>query len=333
VDLSVSDLNLAHILDDSLNLFASQAQAKNLALHYQIEQNTPLILQADANRLRQALISLVDNAVKFTNQGQVLIQAAARPGSRLRFAVKDSGVGIAPEKQALIFQPFAQADSSTTRKYGGAGLGLSVFKHLVELMEGESGLESRPGDGSVFWFEIPFRPPNTRLESGTALTGKERLPLTAAAAIVKSARPAADNAPTDPPRLLPAPQTAARILLVDDTKVNQMVARGILQKMGYMVTVADNGRMALDALRQHDYDLILMDCQMPEMDGYEATRAIRSGQVSQHKSQIPIVALTANAVAEDQEKGMAAGMNDYLLKPIVPDLLAQVLNKWLGKNP
>ncbi|MDR1396524.1 MAG: response regulator [Desulfarculales bacterium] len=344
MELEKTDFSLAGILDETVSLFAYRAYESGLVLKYEIDPCTPLFLNSDAGRLRQVLINLVGNALKFTNQGSVLIKVSTPAQGRLRFEVKDSGIGIDPEKIALLFQPFSQADSSTTRKYGGTGLGLSICKRLINLMQGEIGVQSRMGAGSTFWFEIPFNPAQdisspdadqeilkqVLLPAPLNKTALAAFPEGAVAAPGSTLSPqAALTAAASPPADAPA-LSGARILLVDDSKINQLVAKGILQKMGYRVTMADNGMLALEALRADEYDLVLMDCQMPEMDGYEATRAIRAGQTGPERTtEIPIVAMTANAVAGDREKCLDAGMNDYLTKPILPEALKQALLKWL----
>jgi CheY-like chemotaxis protein len=214
----------------------------------------------------------------------------------LRFAVVDTGIGVAEDARQRLFEPFSQADSSTTRRYGGTGLGLAICKRLVEAMGGTIGAESEPGQGSTFWFTIPLREAAATPAPPPVASGPE---------------------PTAPIRPL-------RVLVAEDNRVNQMVIVRLLEKVGHRVDVAANGHETLSALALASYDLVLMDCQMPEMDGFEATRAIREAERATG-THIPIVALTANALEGDRERCLAVGMDDYLAKPITPRALTAAL--------
>ena len=218
----------------------------------------------------------------------------------LRIEVCDTGIGIAAEKQEDLFQSFTQADGSTTRKYGGTGLGLAIVRQLVLMMGGKIGVESEPGQGSAFWCELEFP---------VAAAGKQTQDQ-------KESLPQAEGA------------LQGRILLVEDNKVNQMVASKMLAAMGLTVDLAENGEKALAALAEKRYDLVLMDCQMPVLDGYEATRAFRS-QEPQGEKRLPIIAMTAHAMEGDRQKCLEAGMDDYLAKPVKKELLRKVLGQWL----
>jgi CheY-like chemotaxis protein len=261
------------------------------------------VVTGDPARLRQVLVNLVGNAIKFTERGEVRVElglrAAADGTPRLWFGVRDTGIGIPKESQARIFARFTQGDRSTTRRFGGTGLGLAISKQLVELMGGEIGVESAAGRGSLFWFTLPCRP-------------------------------AGPAAATEPPAESPAPQPARplRILVAEDNAVNQMLVRQLLANCGHSVEVAATGAEAVAALERSDYDLVLMDIYMPEMDGVAATRKIRS--MKSAAANIPIVALTASAMAGDRERYLAAGMTDYVPKPVDSRALLAAIARALG---
>jgi two-component system sensor histidine kinase/response regulator len=264
----------------------------------------------DPLRLGQILLNLVNNAVKFTEQGEVVVTVSpeARAGAqvRLRFAVRDTGIGILPAQQARLFQAFSQADGSTTRRYGGTGLGLAISKKLADLMGGDISVASTPGVGSTFTLILPF----TR-DSAAADADREVTP------------PAGVLAAAAPPTL-----SGARVLLVEDNDINQLVAREILAGFGLVVEMANNGRVAVERLRAQPtrYALVLMDLQMPEMDGFEATRLIREELTL---TSLPIIAMTAHALEDERRHCLASGMNAHVAKPIDPPTLLAVLARWL----
>ncbi|ETW97957.1 MAG: hypothetical protein ETSY2_43575 [Candidatus Entotheonella gemina] len=297
---------------DILELLGEPARDKGLELTSWISPAVPNWVAGDPGRLRQILTNLVGNAIKFTEAGGVAVKIHLETETdrevAVRFEVLDTGIGIAPEAQERLFQKFSQVDSSTTRKYGGTGLGLAICKQLAEMMGGGIGVQSTLGQGSTFWFRVRLTkcsPPSAH--------GSDELRLIQ---------------PTQVPPATPAQgQTEIRILIAEDNVVNQKVAVRMLEKLGYRVDVAANGREVLEALDRAPYDLILMDCQMPEMDGYEATAEIRDREVHSGRH-IPIVAMTANAMQGDSEQCLAAGMDDYTSKPIQRDILAALVQKW-----
>ncbi|MFM8442039.1 MAG: ATP-binding protein, partial [Methylococcus sp.] len=264
----------------------------------------------DSLRLKQILLNLVSNAIKFTDQGAVSVRvrplALTKTAARLRFEVSDTGIGIAPEALARLFQPFTQADASTTRRFGGTGLGLSICKRLVELMGGTVGATSEPGAGSTFWFELPC----------------ER----AAAALAEApAASAADGntAPTTGPRL-----QGLRVLGVDDNRMNLFLLERALKLEGASVLLAADGQQALQILEANPrgVDCVLMDIQMPVMDGLTATRRIRAQPELRH---LPVIALTAGVMAEERERALAAGVDDFLAKPLVLETMVAMLRPYL----
>jgi PAS domain S-box-containing protein len=298
------DFTLPDLIRDITAIVGDRMRAKGLQFRLLIA-GVPQTLHGDRTRLTQALINYLSNAIKFTEQGSIalacqLIEERA-DDYLLRFAVSDTGIGITPEQQSRIFSHFEQADSSTTRKYGGTGLGLVITRRIAQLMGGEAGVESTPGQGSSFWL--------------TARLGKGTPP----AATEESAAPQTDAA-------LRRDHAGTRILLVEDEPINQEVTMMFLEDTGLMVDLADNGAVAVDKVKANDYALILMDMQMPVMGGIEATRLIR--QIP-GKADLPILAMTANAFAEDREHCLDAGMNDFIIKPVAPEFLNQALLRWL----
>ena len=444
LEIEMLDFNLRALVDDFAHVMAGCASEKQLEFVCAVAPDVPVLLQGDPGRLRQVLVNMVGNAIKFTHHGEIVAQVSLISDSQteavLRFAVRDTGIGIPQDKQQLIFNSFTQADSSTTREYGGTGLGLAISKQLVEFMGGEIGVESKPGEGSEFWFTIPLA---KQLETGPLETPSERVQgtrilvvddnatnrevLTAqlqswgarvaavedgskALACLRKAVDAGDRfqvavldmmmpgmdgetlgrailsddtlkstrllmmtsigqredahrfkeigfaaylikpvrqsdllaylvaaltgeqphevcAPVARHRLQEARRSNARILLVEDNLTNQEVASAILQRLGWHADVSSNGRQALQALETRAYDLVLMDIQMPEMDGFEATRQIREPGSKVLDRDVPIIAMTAYAMAGDEAKCLASGMNDYIAKPIDPHILANVVGK------
>jgi len=309
LELERAGFELQKLLDHVAVLVGEKCHARGLELAFDVAPDVPARLVGDSLRLGQILLNYANNAVKFTERGLVIISVRASERTAedvlLHFRVRDTGIGLTPEQMERLFQSFNQADSSTTRKFGGTGLGLAISKKLAALMGGEVGVESEYGKGSTFWFSA-------------------RLTLTPEA----QPQPAAAS-PEAPTEAALAALCGARILLVEDNDINQIVARELLLDFGVVVDVADNGRIAVDMVQSAAYDLVFMDMQMPEMDGPSATRAIRR---IERLRDLCIVAMTANAMEQDRQACFAAGMNDYLMKPIEPDELRRVMLRWLGSR-
>jgi len=458
LDLEILDFDLRAMLEDTVEMLASRAYQKGLELVCVVTSEVPSLVQGDPGRLRQTIVNLVGNAIKFTHQGEVIVEVSLDAQddrtATVRIAITDTGIGIPPDRLSILFAPFTQVDGSTTRKYGGTGLGLAISKQLVDLMGGQIGVQSEPGKGSTFWFTtalgkqlnrklsaeeshadfsgvnvlvVDDHPTNRLLlttllrawgcrfaeaDSGAAgltqldeaagrddpfhivlvdmmmpgMDGEEfgrtvkcnpqlqktrlimltslgqcsdtarlrqlgffgyllkpirRSALRNCMAAAIDCKPAVNGeAPailaTSPGLVTPSTRRA-RILLAEDNPTNQTVAVAILTKLGHAVDAVANGGEAIRALREIPYDLVLMDCQMPEMDGYEATRWIRSSDAGVRNPHIPVIAMTAHAMKGDREQCLAAGMNDYLCKPVQPKELAETLARWLvepaAENP
>jgi signal transduction histidine kinase/CheY-like chemotaxis protein len=315
LELEVADFDVRALLGDVARLIEVQARSKHLFVYLDVDANLPVQARGDSGRLRQILLNLGGNAVKFTHRGGVTMRAHLdgmdAGKTRIRFVVRDTGIGIPPDRLDALFKPFSQVDASTTRRYGGTGLGLSIVKRLAVVMGGEAGVESHVGEGSAFWF-------TATLDSAVATELGEA----DVVRVLEDDTAKASLAGASPP--------SHRILLAEDNLVNEKVACRTLQKLGYAVDVARNGREAVEAWARGGYDLILMDCQMPQLDGYEASREIRSRE--DKGVRIPIVALTAHAMTGDDLKSHAAGMDDHLTKPLDRAVLERCLARLLRSD-
>ena len=299
--------DLHGITQETLRTLQLRAEQKGLRMHCRIASDVPVQVIGDPVRLRQVLTNLISNAIKFTEHGEVEltlgVDRATDGQPRVKFAVRDTGIGVPPDKQALIFDAFAQEDTSTSRRYGGTGLGLSISRQLVSLMGGQLWVDSTPNHGSTFFFTMDLRMPVTR--AGMAGEGADAS--------------------------TPVTVTPMTLLLVEDNIVNQRLAIALLERRGHRVTLAENGQAALEAAAATRFDAVLMDMQMPVMDGLEATRRLRAREAVTGNPRLPVIAITANAMAQDRDDCLAAGMDDYLSKPIkVVELdaaLARIANK------
>jgi len=310
VELLNQPFDLQEEISETVELLSFQAREKGLEFGSYIDPDVPILLSGDAGRLRQVLVNLIGNSIKFTSHGSVALKIHLEKTQDqkvlLHFSVIDSGIGVAADKQKSIFESFTQADDSNSRKFGGTGLGLTICKQLVEMLGGEIGVNSSEGKGATFWFTMLFeKQPNTEV-------------------FTHATRPKLCVQPTPDTTV----STGISILLAEDDPVNQMITRIFLQKLGYSVDIAENGLEAINSLSEKEYDLVLMDCMMPEMSGYEATAVIRDQTSTILNHSVPIVALTANALSGERERCLAAGMNDYLTKPLHIDSLAVVMAKW-----
>lgn len=304
-ELQPSPILPCRIVEESVAIFEKLLLSKHLL----IEIDCPLegrLMSGDGIRLRQMLSNYLSNAIKFTQQGKIRVQVrevAVQNGNvTLEFSVTDSGIGIPPEKQHLLFNPFTQVDGSSTRRFGGTGLGLSIVRRLAELMQGSVGVESAEGTGSRFWFRVQLKiladqAPGAKAETHANMTGSQ--------------------------------QFSGRILVVEDNPVNRKVILGLLRKLGLSAEIAENGAQALDRLANEQMDLVLMDIQMPVMDGLTATAKIRAAEQAENRRRCPIVALTAGAFDEDKQQCIDVGMDGFIAKPVAFSELTKVLQKWL----
>jgi PAS domain S-box-containing protein len=316
LELERLDFDVRLLLDQVSGMLAELAREKGLDLVVTCHPDVPAVLTGDPTRLAQVITNLVANAVKFTDQGEVAVRATAEPEGervRLRVDVADTGVGVPVSKQAQLFQPFTQGDSSTTRIYGGTGLGLAISSELVDAMGGTLAYAANPGGGSVFTCTVVLDQGTVSVAAGPGDVLARELPED------RRTLPVADE-----------PTGRGRILVVEDNPVNQLVATGLLTALGYTCDTANDGLAAIEAARDTDFDAILMDVQMPQMDGYTATRHIRAHETGRRR---PIIAMTAAAIAGERERCLEAGMDDFLTKPVDANRLADTLRRWLVPAP
>lgn len=334
--LGRSAFGLRESLGSIQALFSEPALQKGLALSFTVDRAVPQVVVGDPGRIRQILLNLIGNAVKFTEEGGIKVAAGLieiDKGQQIRFTVTDTGPGIQPEDQTRIFGEFYQADVSLTRAHGGTGLGLAITDQLVRLMGGRVGFESESGKGSLFWVELPLVLPGDDTVAGLQDNVAENISKDKESArLERLTNPAASaSAPTAGATEYPLPVTYdLRVLVAEDSEVNQFIIRELLAKWGIEIAVAANGLDAVKAFSEQEFDLILMDIQMPEMDGLEATRQIRAVQAAEglHKD-CEIVGLSAHAMSGDRERYMAEGMIEYLTKPIRTEELREVLDACL----
>jgi len=297
--------DLKSLTKDLTVLLKQRADEREVVLAIEYDSEIPEIIKGDSVRIRQILTNLMTNAIKFTEKGTVTVKTIllekSKESVRIRLEVNDTGIGIAEKIQRKLFNSFTQADGSTTRKYGGTGLGLAIVRQLVTMMRGRLGVVSEEGKGACFWVEVSFEIP-LDVEMSVAQQEKEK----------------------------EVEFLEGHVLLVEDNPVNQIVATKMLEKAGLHLAVEKNGKDALNRLKQpHDFDLVLMDCQMPVMDGYEATQELRAFEEKNSMHRLPVIAMTANAMQGDKEKCLAAGMDDYVSKPVNQQALKDTLAKWL----
>jgi PAS domain S-box-containing protein len=306
LELDVTEFVLHETIEQACAVVRLEAEAKGIELGLRIDPNLPRNVCGDGGRLRQVLLNLLANAVKFTAAGSVMVRVHATPGrgdaTTVRCEVADTGIGIDPQILDRMFDLFTQADTSATRKYGGTGLGLAIARELIDLMGGTIGAQSELGRGSTFWFELDLSPP----------PGSSALPLTPRDDTASARRPGA---------------TAPLVLVAEDSPMNQIVAVRALERCGYRAQVVSDGHQALQALSTRRYAAVLMDCQMPEMDGYEATMQLRRNEGNDRHT--PVIAMTAHAMTHDREKCLAAGMDDYMSKPMRRQVFIDTLRRWI----
>jgi signal transduction histidine kinase/ActR/RegA family two-component response regulator len=320
LELEILSFDVRKLVENVCTMLNSKAEEKGLELLSHIGEDIPLTVRGDPGRMSQILINLVNNAVKFTEEGRIEIRVRVSESEvrgttgqpmnpdlvPLTFEVSDTGIGIPDELRERLFKPFSQADNSVTRKYGGTGLGLAISRQLAELMGGEITVESEQGKGSTFRFAVRLE----KQKNGHSCCKEDRVEIDKSDLLEKD----------------------VRILLVEDNELNQIIAKTILNKLGFTTEVADNGIMAIEALKKSRYNIVFMDIQMPKMDGLEATKAIRDPGSGVLDHDIPVIAMTAHAMADDRNRCLAAGMNGYITKPIQPQKLLEVIEEQLERG-
>ena len=309
LELEVAPFEPRQLISSVIELLKPRAQNKGIDMVGLLVKGLPKTVLGDANRIRQCLTNLVGNAIKFTDKGGVTVRLSAQAKDDrltvLRFEVMDTGIGVEAEKIERIFDRFTQADASTTRRYGGSGLGLAITQKLATLMGGDAGANSEPGRGSCFWFTVTVPTPQDTPLPNRPSSKTANLPTASAGQV-------------------------GRVLIVEDNRINQLLVTATLQKAGHDIVVASSGLEALELFVADQFDIVLMDVQMPEMDGMETTRRIRA--IARDKHHIPIIAVTANAMSGDRENYLAAGMDDYISKPFDPTDLLEKVRHWAGRR-
>ncbi len=326
LELEHAEFDVRAVVAGAAQVFRPAASDKGLSIDVRVDAAVPACLVGDSGRLRQIVLNFLSNAVKFTSEGSIVVSLEGGPatdgGFRLGIAVADTGIGIAPDRRDRLFKLFSQVDASDTRRFGGSGLGLLICKELAEAMGGEVGVQSEVGIGSTFWCAVHLARPDTGPEHGdpsSVATGTDSE--TASEIATDAGAGAADEGASEGGPL--------HVLVAEDNPVNQRVVVGMLNRLGHTCDVAADGHVALEMLAQRDYALVLMDCQMPNLDGWEATRRIRRLEQQRGTAErLPVVALTASALAGDAERCREAGMDDHAVKPIDASKLAAVLRRW-----
>ncbi|WP_434684702.1 ATP-binding protein [Pseudanabaena minima] len=332
VDLEVEPFEIRECIETVLSLVSFMTKEKSLKVQYLIDPQVSPMIAGDIHYLQQILVNLVGNAIKFTSVGKVSIDVSKYQDNQLLFAVTDTGIGIPSHKLDKLFQPFSQIDSSTTRKFGGTGLGLAICKKLINLMGGDIWVESVFEQGTTFLFTIPYHPVEAKRSPSIEIVDHV-LDLVLEPVKISENKALFSKIPQL------AEQIPLKILLAEDNPINQKLANRLFEKMGYGIDIAANGIEVLEAIQKQSYDFIFMDVQMPEMDGLEATRQIRALEQSEQTElsnlakSIQIIAITANAMQEDREKCLAAGMNDFISKPFKVEQIQTAIEKWGRKQP
>jgi PAS domain S-box-containing protein len=338
VDVECLEFELLAVLSDVANLLHLSASEKGLSLVYEIERNVPAWIVGDPGKLRQVLLNLVGNAIKFTSAGRVRVSISRLDAQdddvRLRFDVEDTGIGIPQDRVHVLFSPFTQVDGSMTRRYGGTGLGLAICRQLVELMGGEIDVESKMGEGTRFFFSLPFgvvipsvSDSVVAMDDTRASSARLSLPESTSGGSTALREAGAVQEVESSGRL-----PASLVLVVEDNSTSREVATALLESLGQVVVTAEHGELALERLRERDFALVFMDCQMPVLDGYDATRRLRDPAANARNARVPVVALTANAGAEAEQLCRASGMDDVLVKPMDNRALRETLERWLTRE-
>jgi len=309
--LDVENFEIRQLVESRLSLLSVLAQEKGLQLSTEIDVEIPPVLKGDAGKIGQVLLNLLNNAVKFTEAGSIELEVKSEllsnKACRLRFSVRDTGVGLNESQIARLFEPFVQVDNSLSRKFGGTGLGLSICKRLVEIMGGQIGVQSQEHQGTTFWFTVELEISNLKaVHARTSIPQKEIPPLNAA---------------------VTASRKALRVLIAEDNKMNQLIVMNMMNALGYKATLAQNGRAAVDLYKSEHFDLILMDQHMPVLNGIEASEEIRRFEMASG-GRVPIIAFTATVIQEEQKAQFQALMDDFILKPVTLESLESVLGNW-----